>query len=118
MVDSTTTTASFLQEMCIHLMFTGVDLVKPSTIYYNSREVLTGLPGPTGEAGNQRCNSSGSGSKRGSSTSSMLFRSRQETGSATVSVQEDSVFRDNNNMDTSVIVALEERVTVSCVTYL
>lgn len=88
--------------------------MKPSTIYYNSREVLTGLPAASGEAGNQRCNFSGSGSKRGSSASSMPFRSQQDTGSAIVSVQEDSVFRDHN-MDTAVIVALEDRVKVSCV---
>ena len=109
-IDSATTTASFFQEMCIHL-FAGVDLVKPSTIYYNSREVLTGLPGASCEAGNQRA----SGSKRGSSASSVPFKSRQDTGSATIGVKEDSMFRDNKNMDTAVIVALEERVRVSCV---
>ena len=108
-----TVTTSFLQEICIHL-FTGVDLVKPSTIYYNSREVLTGLPGAPGEVENQRRNSSSSGSKRGCSASSMSFKSQRATDSATVSIQEDSVFGDNN-VDTTVIVALEERMRVSCV---
>lgn len=95
-------------------------MVKPSAIYYNSAEVLKGLLGAQPDAADKGSSPqirdfSSTLDRRGSSassTSSSRFRSSQDTDSAVVSVQQDSV-----HYDEARVAALEERMKVSHVIF-
>ena len=97
--------------------FTGVDLVKPSTIYYNSAEVMKGIPSKAGKTslspkrvGKSSTSESGSASSAPSTPApSVKFKSPKRLGS-TVSAQ-DAVFGDL--VDTARVAALEDSLKVS-----
>ena len=108
----------------IHLIFAGVDLVKPATIYYNASDILKGLPaaGKEEAALNQKGRS-----KRGSSSSeervtpstpsapAPAVRSKPAQRSLSVAgaahAQQDSASL--NLIETARVAALEDRLKVS-----
>lgn len=102
--------------------FTGVDLVKPSTIYYNSAELMKGLPGRPKET--NKVNASQSKVRESSSSEDRLSVSSTPSTPVmssklkspkhsfpSVSSRQDSL--SGELVDTARLVAIEERIDVS-----
>ena len=101
--------------MLFQTLYPGVDLVKPSTIYYNSAEVLKGLPAKPSQSDPPQTLPRGSSTSSSddrytvSSTPSTPQASRKsKSPKRTVAAMQDAVFGDL--VDAATVSALEERI--------
>ena len=90
----------------------GVDLVKPSTIYYNSAEVLTGLPTKPSQSDPPqtlpRGSSISSSDGRYSTPSTPQASRKLKSPKRSVAAMQDAVFGDL--VDAATVSALEDRI--------